>query len=219
MLGAAAAMTMLRVHSKDLHEHVASEAGECLESGLYTDLAIRCRGGQTLHAHRLVLAAVSPYLRHLLLETARLPGEPPFFSNTTTASAGGGGLAYLDLPDTGKEEAAALLEIIYTGSVEASLEEMRNMLRLAHALYITVPVSEQLTALLGLEPPPPLGLKQEVSTAAAAAAAMFSEYIAENSLYNVTCCRRGFFNVLQRVLPERTVFLLHKGIVYLERVY
>ena len=34
--------TMLRVHSQDLHEHVASEAGECLDSGLYTDLAIRC---------------------------------------------------------------------------------------------------------------------------------------------------------------------------------
>ena len=33
--------TMLRVHSQDLHEHVASEAGECLDSGLYTDLAIR----------------------------------------------------------------------------------------------------------------------------------------------------------------------------------
>ena len=32
---------MLRVHSQDLHEHVASEAGECLDSGLYTDLAIR----------------------------------------------------------------------------------------------------------------------------------------------------------------------------------
>ena len=33
--------TMLRVHSQDLHEHVASEAGECLDTGLYTDLAIR----------------------------------------------------------------------------------------------------------------------------------------------------------------------------------
>ena len=99
--------TMLRVHSQDLHEHVASEAGECLDSGLYTDLAIRCiargliglhtcihnmstplqpshlirhskkcltyntiqprcHGGDLLRAHRIVLAAVSPYLRQLL---------------------------------------------------------------------------------------------------------------------------------------------------------
>ena len=85
--------TMLRVHSQDLHEHVASEAGECLDSGLYTDLAIRCgtefnpvslvswnfttkisenhlltrcEGGHLIRAHRIVLAAVSPYLRQLL---------------------------------------------------------------------------------------------------------------------------------------------------------
>lgn len=57
---------MLRVHSQDLHEHVASEAGECLESGLYTDLALRCHDGHILRAHRIVLAAVSPYLRQLL---------------------------------------------------------------------------------------------------------------------------------------------------------
>ena len=54
---------LLRVHSKDLHEHIAQEVGECLESGLYTDLMIRCNNGQTLHGHKLVLSAVSPYLK------------------------------------------------------------------------------------------------------------------------------------------------------------
>lgn len=57
------AEALLRVHSKDLHEHVAQEVGECLESGLYTDLMIRCKDGQTLHGHRLVLSAVSPFLK------------------------------------------------------------------------------------------------------------------------------------------------------------
>ena len=56
-------MDLLRVHSQDLHEHIAQEVGECLESGAYTDLAIRCAQGQTLHAHKVVLAAVSPYLQ------------------------------------------------------------------------------------------------------------------------------------------------------------
>ena len=56
-------MDLLRVHSQDLHEHIAQEVGECLESGAYTDLAIRCALGQTLHAHKVVLAAVSPYLQ------------------------------------------------------------------------------------------------------------------------------------------------------------
>ena len=56
-------MDLLRVHSQDLHEHIAQEVGECLESGAYTDLAVRCAQGQTLHAHKVVLAAVSPYLQ------------------------------------------------------------------------------------------------------------------------------------------------------------
>ena len=56
-------MDLLRVHTQDLHEHIAQEVGECLESGAYTDLAIRCAQGQTLHAHKVVLAAVSPYLQ------------------------------------------------------------------------------------------------------------------------------------------------------------
>jgi hypothetical protein len=179
MLGCMSGMSMLRVHSKDLHEHVASEAGECLESGLYTDLAIRCRGGQTLYAHRLVLAAVSPYLRHLLLEAAA-GGAAGGLSrlDEPAAFAAGGATIALDMPDTGKEEVAALLEIIYTGSVEASLEEMRSMLSLAHALFITVPVSDQLTSLLGLEPPPPLpmSLVNIRAEASAAAAAMLSEF-------------------------------------------
>ena len=54
---------LLRVHSEDLHGHVAQEVGECLESGLYTDLMVRCKGGETLHAHKLVLSAASPFLR------------------------------------------------------------------------------------------------------------------------------------------------------------
>ena len=62
----AVAGSMLRVHSRDLHEHIAQEAGDSLASGSHTDLAIRCQDGETLPAHRLVLAAVSPYLRQVL---------------------------------------------------------------------------------------------------------------------------------------------------------
>ena len=63
MAGSEDSEALLRVHSKDLHEHIAQEVGECLESGLYTDLMIRCNNGQTLHGHKLVLSAVSPYLK------------------------------------------------------------------------------------------------------------------------------------------------------------
>ena len=93
-------MSLLRVHSKDLHEHVVEEAGECLESGLYTDVVIRCKAGETVHAHRLVLAAVSPYLRTLL-----------DVDEDVTC---------LDLPEHEKAEIEALVSIVYCGSIDAS---------------------------------------------------------------------------------------------------
>ena len=55
--------TAMHVQSKDLYLHIVQEVGECLENGLYTDLIIRCASGQTLHAHKLVLSAVSPYIK------------------------------------------------------------------------------------------------------------------------------------------------------------
>jgi hypothetical protein len=48
----------------------------------------------------------------------------------------------------------SLLEIVYTGSIEATMEEMRRMLTLAHSLYISVPVSDQLMKMLGITLPP-----------------------------------------------------------------
>ena len=38
----------------------------------------------------------------------------------------------------------SLLEIVYTGSIEATMEEMRRMLILAHSLYISVPVMKSM---------------------------------------------------------------------------
>ena len=59
-------------------------------------------------------------------------------------------------------EVEALISIIYTGSIDASVEEIRRMLLLAHSLYISVPVSEQLNNILGLNlnPHPPSAFDQ-----------------------------------------------------------
>lgn len=32
---------LLRVHSRDLHDHLAVEVGRCLESGIFADVIIR----------------------------------------------------------------------------------------------------------------------------------------------------------------------------------
>ena len=73
----------------------------------------------------------------------------------------------LDLPDTPGPVVKALLEIVYTGSIEATLAEMRALLTLAHSLYISVPVSDQLVAMLGLQLPPQPALQPGVSHAPA----------------------------------------------------
>lgn len=54
---------LLRVHSNDLHEHLVEEVGNCFESQTFSDLRIRFKGGKTVKAHKLVLAAVSPFLK------------------------------------------------------------------------------------------------------------------------------------------------------------
>merc|ERR1719195_141174 len=82
------------------------------------------------------MSAVSPYLKQMLDMT----GEEDH--------------TILDLPDTDHEVVAALLDIVYNGSIEASLEMIRKLLTLAHSLYISVPVSDQLMSMLGLQLPP-----------------------------------------------------------------
>ena len=98
-----------------------------------------------VQCHRLVMSAVSPYLKQVLDMTTEEDHT------------------ILDLPDTGSEVVEALLEIIYKGSIETSLEMIRSMLTLAHSLYISVPVSEQLVSMIGLHLPPQSSLPQPSS--------------------------------------------------------
>ena len=53
-------------------------------------------------------------------------------------------LQTLELPDASVEEVQLLLEVIYNGSVEATIEDLRNLILLAHRLYITIPMSDEL---------------------------------------------------------------------------
>jgi hypothetical protein len=70
---AASDASLLRVHSKDLHDHVLQEVAEGFESEIYTDMVVRCGGGEEFPVHRLVLAAVSPYLRMVRDHKVNLP--------------------------------------------------------------------------------------------------------------------------------------------------
>ena len=53
-------------------------------------------------------------------------------------------LQTVELPDVTVEQVQLLLEVVYNGSVEATIEELRNLILLAHRLYITIPMSDEL---------------------------------------------------------------------------
>ena len=50
----------------------------------------------------------------------------------------------MELPDASVEEVQLLLEVVYNGSVEATIEDLRSLILLAHRLYITIPMSDEL---------------------------------------------------------------------------
>ncbi len=59
----------------------------------------------------------------------------------------------LELPDISSDDLALLLEVVYNGVVEATIEDLRSLILLAHNLYITIPLSEELMDTLELTLP------------------------------------------------------------------
>lgn len=84
------------------HSYLVSIAKLCKENGLFTDVTILCDDGK-LVAHRIVLAAVSPFLCHVLDAAT---GDTP----ATT----------IIMPDVRKEIVQQLLEFLYTGIMKLS---------------------------------------------------------------------------------------------------
>ena len=87
------------------HSYLVSIAKLCKENGLFTDVTILCDDGK-LVAHRIVLAAVSPFLCHVLDAAT---GDTP----ATT----------IIMPDVRKEIVQQLLEFLYTGIMKVSVGE------------------------------------------------------------------------------------------------
>lgn len=89
------------------HSYLVSIAKLCKENGLFTDVTILCDDGK-LVAHRIVLAAVSPFLCHVLDAAT---GDTP----ATT----------IIMPDVRKEIVQQLLEFLYTGIMKVSVAMTR----------------------------------------------------------------------------------------------
>ncbi len=61
----------------------------------------------------------------------------------------------IELPDVALDEGLLLMEVVYKGSVEATMAELRSLILLARFLRISIPVSQDLLHTLNVEPEPP----------------------------------------------------------------
>ena len=89
------------------HSYIVSIAKLCKENGLFTDVTIMCDDGK-LVAHRIVLAAVSPFLCSVL------EGE-----------TAGGGHTTIVVPEVRRETVQQLLDFLYTGVMKVT--ELYNL--------------------------------------------------------------------------------------------
>lgn len=79
-----------------------------LSSSLYYDAVLISEDGRQLHAHKAVLASISPFLKHILLDDVFAEHKHEF-----------GGVS-LHLPDVSFEELTLFLQLAYTGRVNGN---------------------------------------------------------------------------------------------------
>ena len=72
----------------------------------------------------------------------------------------------IEMSHVNSEEMQMLLEVIYNGVVEATIEDLRTLILLAHRLYITIPLSNELMQGLDLKLPPRPAFRKPQSTPA-----------------------------------------------------
>lgn len=60
----------------------------------------------------------------------------------------------LELPEVEFNDVQLLVDVIYNGLVEATMEELRVLIKLARYLYINIPISNEMCSSLNLDLPP-----------------------------------------------------------------
>ena len=100
------------------HSYIVSIARLCKQNGLFTDVTLQCDDGKLL-AHRIVLAAVSPFLRGVLIE---LPSGTQDFT--------------IIVPDVRRAIVQQLLDFLYTGNMNVDQEATWELQELVHLLKI-----------------------------------------------------------------------------------
>ncbi|XP_066246973.1 protein abrupt-like isoform X1 [Euwallacea similis] len=96
---------------------------ELLQSESFTDVTLACEGGSPIKAHRMVLAACSPYFQNIFTD---LPCKHPV----------------VVLKDVKYSEIKAILEYMYRGEVNVAQDRLAALLKVAEALKVKGLVEE-----------------------------------------------------------------------------
>ena len=68
----------------------------------------------------------------------------------------------MDLHEVSHDEVQLLIDVVYNGMVEGTIEELRGIVLLARHLEIAIPVSAELLKMLDVPPAPPQRVRKPV---------------------------------------------------------
>ncbi|CAG9766581.1 unnamed protein product [Ceutorhynchus assimilis] len=121
---------------------------ELLQNEAFTDVTLACDDGIPLKAHRMVLAACSPYFQNLFTD---LPCKHPV----------------VVLKDVKYSEIKAILEYMYRGEVNVAQDQLAALLKVAEALKVKGLVEENRACKQEREEVGPMEHSPSISTASA----------------------------------------------------
>ncbi|CAL8105556.1 unnamed protein product [Orchesella dallaii] len=107
---------LYRLQYKESPPFLSSSFAQFFKENLFTDLAI-IRDGQTIHCHRMVLAASSPVFENIL-KTCDAIGTANFFNSINFSHLGN------------------IFQFIYNRKVDLRLDDMEDFLRVGKALKV-----------------------------------------------------------------------------------
>ncbi|XP_050303290.1 nucleus accumbens-associated protein 2-like [Anthonomus grandis grandis] len=125
--------------------NLVSVFDELLQNEAFTDVTLACDGGSPIKAHRMVLAACSPYFQNLFTD---LPCKHPV----------------VVLKDVKYSEIKAILEYMYRGEVNVAQDQLAALLKVAEALKVKGLVEENRACKTELDDTPPLDHSPSIST-------------------------------------------------------
>ena len=103
----------------DFQENVNSAFGNLREDKEFTDVTLACEGGQQIEAHKVILAASSPFFQNLLNKNVKKHYHPLIYMK---------GVKFEDL--------CAIIDFLYLGEANVLQESLDSFLGIAEDLKL-----------------------------------------------------------------------------------